>query len=94
MPAIPIDSDCFHHRTDDSLGKLAQSRIVVPLDDYISTDYVNKTYNKAAAEGVLYDGHVYGALTPRHRPYRQGRYQRELSGGAGGTKSSPDVPKG
>src|ERR1051326_4179815 len=45
---------------DDSLGKLAQSRIVVPLDDYISPDYVNKTYNKAAAEGVLYDGHVYG----------------------------------
>jgi len=45
---------------DDSLGKLAQSRIVVPLDQYISADYVNKTYNKAAAEAVQYNGHVYG----------------------------------
>lgn len=45
---------------DDSLGKLAVSRIVVPLDQYISADYVNKTYNKAAAEGVQFNGHVYG----------------------------------
>ena len=45
---------------DDSLGKLAKSRIVVPLDQYISQSYVNSTYNKAAAEGVTFDGHVYG----------------------------------
>ncbi len=45
---------------DDSLGKLALSRIVVPLDSYISKDYVEKTYNKAAAEGVEFNNHVYG----------------------------------
>ncbi|MGZ3678050.1 MAG: sugar ABC transporter substrate-binding protein [Ktedonobacterales bacterium] len=45
---------------DDSLGKLAKSRIVVPLDQYISKSYVDSTYNKAAAEGVTFEGKVYG----------------------------------
>ncbi len=45
---------------DDSLGKLAKANIVVPLDQYISKDYVEKTYNKAAAQGVEFDGHVWG----------------------------------
>ncbi len=45
---------------DDSLGKLAASHIVVPVDQYISKDYVNSTYNKAAAQAVQYNGHVYG----------------------------------
>ena len=45
---------------DDSLGKLAASKIVIPLDSYISPSFVNSTYNKAAAEGVQYNGHVYG----------------------------------
>jgi arabinogalactan oligomer/maltooligosaccharide transport system substrate-binding protein len=45
---------------DDSLGKLAKSGIVIPLDQYISADYVNATYNKAAAQGVQFNNHVYG----------------------------------
>ncbi|HEY7347170.1 MAG TPA: extracellular solute-binding protein [Ktedonobacterales bacterium] len=45
---------------DDSLGTLAQSRIVIPLDDYISKSFVDKTYNKAAAQGVEFNNHVWG----------------------------------
>jgi arabinogalactan oligomer/maltooligosaccharide transport system substrate-binding protein len=45
---------------DDSLGKLAQSHIVIPLDDYISKSFVDSTYNKAAAQGVEFNGHVWG----------------------------------
>jgi arabinogalactan oligomer / maltooligosaccharide transport system substrate-binding protein len=45
---------------DDSLGKLAASHIVVPMDQYISKDYVESTYNRAAAQAVEYNGHVYG----------------------------------
>lgn len=45
---------------DDSLGKLAKSKIVIPMDQYISKSYIDSTYNKAAAEGVTFDGHVYG----------------------------------
>ncbi|HEU5200327.1 MAG TPA: extracellular solute-binding protein, partial [Ktedonobacterales bacterium] len=45
---------------DDSLGKLAQSHLVVPLDNYISKSYVDSTYNKAAAQGVEFNGHVWG----------------------------------
>ena len=46
--------------TDDNLGKLAASHVVVPVDQYISKSYVESTYNKAAAEGVEFNGHVYG----------------------------------
>ncbi len=45
---------------DDSLGKLAQSHLVVPLDDYISKSYVDSTYNQAAAQGVEFNGRVWG----------------------------------
>lgn len=45
---------------DDSLGKLAKANIVVPMDQYISQDFVDKTYNKAAAQGVEFNGHVWG----------------------------------
>ncbi len=45
---------------DDDLGKLALSHVVIPLEQYISQDYVTSTYNKAAAEAVTYNGHVYG----------------------------------
>ena len=45
---------------DDSLGKLASSRTVIPLDQYISSDFVNSTYSKAAAQAVTYNGKIYG----------------------------------
>ena len=45
---------------DDSLGKLAQSHLVVPLDNYISKSFVDSTYNKAAAQGVEFNNHVWG----------------------------------
>lgn len=45
---------------DDTLGKLVLSRVVVPLDQYISPSFINSTYNKAAAEGVTFNGKVYG----------------------------------
>lgn len=45
---------------DDSLGKLALSKIVIPLDTYVDKSYVESTYNKAAAEGVEFNGKVYG----------------------------------
>lgn len=45
---------------DDSLGKLASSRTVIPLDQYISSSFVNSTYVKAAAQAVTFNGKVYG----------------------------------
>ncbi|HZR39478.1 MAG TPA: extracellular solute-binding protein [Ktedonobacteraceae bacterium] len=45
---------------DDSLGKLAASRTVVPLDQYLSPSFVNSTYVKAAAQAVTFNGKVYG----------------------------------
>lgn len=45
---------------DDALGKLALGRIVVPLDKYISPDYVSQTYSKPAAEAVTFNGKIYG----------------------------------
>ncbi len=45
---------------DDNLGKLALAHAVIPLDQYISKSYVESTYTKAAAEGVEFNGHVYG----------------------------------
>lgn len=45
---------------DDSLGRLVDSKTVVPLDQYISSDFVNSTYSKAAAQAVSFNGHVYG----------------------------------
>jgi arabinogalactan oligomer/maltooligosaccharide transport system substrate-binding protein len=45
---------------DDSLGKLAKSRIIVPIDQYASKDFVDSTYVKPAAQAVEFDGHIYG----------------------------------
>jgi arabinogalactan oligomer / maltooligosaccharide transport system substrate-binding protein len=45
---------------DDSLGKLAPSGLVVPMDKYISKSYLESTYNPAAAAGLEFNGHVYG----------------------------------
>ncbi len=45
---------------DDSLGRLVDSHTVVPMDQYISSDFVNSTYSKAAAQAVTFNGHVYG----------------------------------
>lgn len=45
---------------DDSLGKLALSKIVIPLDQYVNKGYIESTYNKAAAEGVEFNNQVYG----------------------------------
>jgi hypothetical protein len=36
----------------------------------------------------------YGALTPRHRPNRHGRYHRAPGGRVSGTLSIPEVPQG
>jgi arabinogalactan oligomer/maltooligosaccharide transport system substrate-binding protein len=46
--------------TDDNLGKLAASGSVIPMDQYISPDFVNSTYSKPAAEAVTFNGHIYG----------------------------------
>ncbi|MBO0781510.1 MAG: extracellular solute-binding protein [Ktedonobacteraceae bacterium] len=45
---------------DDSLGKLASSRSVIPVDQYISADFVNSNYSKAAAQAVTFNGKIYG----------------------------------
>jgi arabinogalactan oligomer / maltooligosaccharide transport system substrate-binding protein len=45
---------------DDSLGRLVKTKTVIALDQYISKDYVESTYNKAAAQGVEYNGKVWG----------------------------------
>ncbi|TMD43001.1 MAG: extracellular solute-binding protein, partial [Chloroflexi bacterium] len=45
---------------DDTLGKLVLGHVVVPVDQYISSSFVNSTYNPPAAEGVTFNGHVYG----------------------------------
>jgi arabinogalactan oligomer/maltooligosaccharide transport system substrate-binding protein len=45
---------------DDSLGKLAASGIVVPMDQYISKSFLESTYNKAAAQGLEFNGKVWG----------------------------------
>ncbi|GCE29702.1 ABC transporter substrate-binding protein [Dictyobacter alpinus] len=46
--------------TDDNLGKIALSNTVQPIDTYISTDFVKSTYTSAAAQGVIFNNHVYG----------------------------------
>ena len=45
---------------DDSLGRLVDSGTVIPTDQYISSDFVNSTYSKAAAQAVSFNGHIYG----------------------------------
>ena len=46
--------------TDDNLGELALSKVVVPMDQYISQGYLNQTYSPAAAAALTFNGHVYG----------------------------------
>lgn len=46
--------------TDDNLGKLALSKVVVPMDDYITQDFLKSTYTSAAASALVFNGHVYG----------------------------------
>ena len=46
--------------TDDNLGKLALSGVVKPLDSYISADFLKQTYSPAAADALIFNGHVYG----------------------------------
>ncbi|GER88140.1 ABC transporter substrate-binding protein [Dictyobacter vulcani] len=45
---------------DDSLGQLAASRMVVPMDKYLSSDYISSTFTPAAAKAVTYNGKIYG----------------------------------
>jgi arabinogalactan oligomer / maltooligosaccharide transport system substrate-binding protein len=45
---------------DDSLGKLASSGIIIPMDRYISKSYLESTYNPAAAQGLELNGKVWG----------------------------------
>ncbi len=45
---------------DDSLGQLVDTRTVVPIDQYIGADYLNKNYSKAAAQALTFNGKVYG----------------------------------
>ena len=45
---------------DDSLGEMVDSHTVVPMDQYISSSYVNSTYTKAASQAVQFNGHVWG----------------------------------
>ncbi len=45
---------------DDRLGSVAASHVVIPMDQYISSDFVNSTYTKPAAQAVTYNGKVYG----------------------------------
>lgn len=45
---------------DDTLGEQVLGHIVIPLDQYFSTSFVNSTYNPPAAQAVTYNGHVYG----------------------------------
>src|SRR5579884_4101364 len=45
---------------DDNLGKLALSKVVVPMDQYISEDFLRQTYSPAAADALIFNGHVYG----------------------------------
>ncbi|HEX7736771.1 MAG TPA: extracellular solute-binding protein [Ktedonobacteraceae bacterium] len=46
--------------TDDNLGELALSKVVVPMDQYISQDYLNQNYSPAAASALSFNGHIYG----------------------------------
>nr|BBH87664.1 ABC transporter substrate-binding protein [Thermosporothrix sp. COM3] len=45
---------------DDALGQLAASRVVIPMDQYISADFLKSTYSAPAAQAVTYNGKVYG----------------------------------
>jgi arabinogalactan oligomer/maltooligosaccharide transport system substrate-binding protein len=45
---------------DDNLGSLALSQTVVPLDQYISKDYLSQNYSKPAADALTFGGKVYG----------------------------------
>jgi arabinogalactan oligomer/maltooligosaccharide transport system substrate-binding protein len=46
--------------TDDNLGEMALGHVVVPMDQYISQDYLNQNYSPAAASALVFNGHVYG----------------------------------
>jgi arabinogalactan oligomer / maltooligosaccharide transport system substrate-binding protein len=45
---------------DDSLGELADSHTVVPMEQYISQSYLTSTYTPAAAQALEFNGHVWG----------------------------------
>ena len=45
---------------DDSLGELADSHTIVPMDQYISQSYLTSTYTPAAAQALEFQGHVWG----------------------------------
>lgn len=46
--------------TDDNLGTLALSKVVVPMDNYITQDFLTSTYSPAAASALIFTGHTYG----------------------------------
>lgn len=46
--------------TDDNLGEMALGHVVVPMDQYISQDYLTQNYSPAAASALVFNGHVYG----------------------------------
>lgn len=46
--------------TDDNLGEMALGHVVVPMDQYISQDYLKQNYSPAAASALVFNGHVYG----------------------------------
>jgi arabinogalactan oligomer/maltooligosaccharide transport system substrate-binding protein len=46
--------------TDDNLGEMSLGHVVVPMEQYISQDYLNQTYSPAAASALVFNGHVYG----------------------------------
>src|SRR5216683_6231391 len=48
----------------------------------------------AASDSPISHSRYYGALTPRHRPNRHGRYHRAPGGFISGTLSIPEVPHG
>lgn len=45
---------------DDSLGRFADSGTIVPIDQYVSSDYINSTYSKSAAQAVTFKNKIYG----------------------------------
>lgn len=46
--------------TDDNLGELALGKVVAPMDQYITQDYLKQNYSPAAASALTFNGHVYG----------------------------------
>lgn len=45
---------------DDQIGKWAKIGAIKPMDQWVTTDYMNSQFSTAAVDAATFDGHIYG----------------------------------